>query len=153
MKYNYQYTPNKFFTIIFFLLCFSNANAAVYKWTDENGNVIYGDKPVSKEADEIIIKKAPTPDQNVQDRMDEQNRLLDIIQQERKEKLTSKKEERKKKKEQKEVCAAAEQDLQKNKDASVLYTETDDPNNPKIWTAKERWEEMKKFEKFMKENC
>ncbi len=81
----YRDAPNKFLITIFSLFCLSNANAEVYKWIDENGKVVYGDKPTSSDASKIKIKKAPVQDSVVQQRNEKQNKLLDVIQEEREE--------------------------------------------------------------------
>jgi len=149
----YRDAPNKFLIIIFFLFCLSNANAEVYKWIDENGKVVYGDKPTSSDAEQIKIKKTPVQDPLVQERYEKQNKLLEILKQERDEKNALKKEEKEKKDEQKRLCANARKKLKKIKDASFLYEKTDDPNNPRIWTDEERKAEEKKYEDYIKKNC
>jgi len=45
------------------------------------------------------------------------------------------------------ICADARRELQEIKDASYLYRETDDPNNPAIITDEEREAEQLKYEK------
>mgnify|MGYP002624697585 CR=1 FL=1 len=61
----------------------ASLNAAVYKWTDENGNVVYGDKPPSKNADRIKIQSSPELDNATLERLENQQKLLDVMQQER----------------------------------------------------------------------
>ena len=149
----YRDAPNKFLITIFSLLCLSNANAEVYKWIDENGKVVYGDKPISSDADEIKIKRSPVRDPVVQERDEKQNKLLDVIQQERDEKNALKKEEKEKKDEQKKMCADARKELIEIKEADFLYEKTDDPNNLIIMTDKERKAEEIKYENYIKKNC
>ena len=146
-------TPNKILFIIFFLFCVSHANAEVYKWVDENGKVVYGDKPTSSDASKIKIKKTPAQDPVVQQRNAKQNKLLDVIQEEREQRDVSRKEEKKKNDELKKMCADAREELQKMKNASFLYEDTDDPENPKIMTDEERKAEEIRFEKEIKKNC
>jgi hypothetical protein len=146
-------TPNKILIIIFFLFCVSHANAEVYKWVDENGKIVYGDKPISSDASKIKIKKAPVQDPVVQQRNEKQNKLLDVIQEEREQRDASRKEEKKKNDELKKMCADARKELQKMKNASFLYEKTDDPDNPKIMTDEERKAEEIRFEKEIKKNC
>jgi len=146
-------TPGKLLIIVFFLFCVSHANAEVYKWIDENGKVVYSDKPTSSDADKIKIKSSPVQDPVVQGRNEKQNKLLNVMQQERDERNDLKKEEKGKKEEQMKICADARKELQEIKDASYLYRETDDPNNPEIITDEERKAEQLKYEKFIKKNC
>jgi len=128
-------------------------NAEVYKWIDENGKVVYGDKPTSSGADKIKIKSAPVQDPVVQGRNERQNKLLNVMQQERGERNVLKKEEKQKKEEQMKICADARKELQEIKDASFLYRNTDDPNNPEIITDEERKAEELKYEKYIKKYC
>lgn len=149
----YRNVPNKFLIIIFFLFCLSNANAEIYKWIDENGKVVYGDKPISSDAEQIKIKKTPVQDPVVQQRNEKQNKLLGVMQEEREERSALRKEEKKKNDEHKKMCADARKALQKIKNARFLYEKTDDPNNPKIMTNEERKAEEIRFENQIKKNC
>ncbi|MDX1519812.1 MAG: DUF4124 domain-containing protein, partial [Gammaproteobacteria bacterium] len=50
----------KYLSLILLLILGTAARADVYKWTDENGRVHYGDRPsVEHEADEIQVDAAP----------------------------------------------------------------------------------------------
>ncbi len=146
-------THNKILFIIFSLFCVCNANADVYKWIDENGKIVYGDKPISSDANKIKIKKAPVQDPVVQQRNERQNKLLDVMKQERDERDALKKEEKEEKDKQKKMCEDARKELQEIKDASFLYQKTDDPNNPIIMSDQERKAEELRFEKYIKKNC
>ena len=70
------------------LLCASNGFAAkIYKWTDSNGNVHYGERPPSEQARELNLPNvhpsdSDTPASTPQD----VNKLLDTLQKERDEK-------------------------------------------------------------------
>jgi hypothetical protein len=75
------------------------------------------------------------------------------MQEERDEKVSQKLEEMDKKQKKKEKCAKLIKELQEAKDASLLYEDTDDPNNPKILSDEERKAEEVKYEKYIKENC
>ena len=149
----YRDAPNKFLIIIFFLFCLSNENAEVYKWIDENGKVVYGDKQISSDAEQIKIKKTPVQDPVVQQRNEKQNKLLGVMQEEREERNALRKEEKQKKYKQKKMCEEARKELKKTKEASFLYERTDDPKNPRIWTDEERKVEEMRIEKYIKKNC
>lgn len=44
------------------LTCIGSANAAIYKWVDENGKTHYGERPVSQQAEKLNIKtRTPIP--------------------------------------------------------------------------------------------
>jgi uncharacterized protein DUF4124 len=148
---------NRFlFIILFFstqLFYLNTAYSDVYKWIDDNGKVVYGDKPESSNADKIKIKNAPEQDKNHQERYKKQQKLLDIMQEERDAKIALKKEEKEKKEKQLEKCAKARKELQEIYDASLLYEKTDDPYNPKIISDEERKAEEEKYEKYIKKYC
>jgi ribosomal protein S10 len=139
--------------ITLFFLQINTANSEVYKWLDENGKTVYGDKPTSNNVDKIKIKKPPKQDKHYQERYKKQQQLLNVMQEERDEKVSQKLEEMDKKQKKKEKCAKLIKELQEAKDASLLYEDTDDPNNPKILSDEERKAEEVKYEKYIKENC
>ena len=147
----------KFLFIIFFFLThlfyFNSAFPEVYKWVDDNGKVVYGDKPATDNAEKIKIKNAPEKNQQDLERVKKQQKLLNIIQEERDEKISSKKEEKEKKDQQKLKCAEIIEELQETKDASVLYEKTDNPDNPRFLSDEERKIEEEKYEKYIRKNC
>jgi HD superfamily phosphohydrolase len=139
--------------IFSFILQINTAYPEVYKWVDENGKTVYGDKPVSENADVVKIKKTSTQDKTYLERIEKQNKLLKVMQEERDEKIAKQKQELEKKEKQKEQCADMRKKLQKMKISTHLYEETDDPNNPKIYSNEERKTEEGKYEEYIKENC
>ncbi len=144
------------FIILFFLtplLFLKTAYSDVYKWLDDDGKIIYGDKPAADNAEKIKIKNAPEKNQQDQERVKKQQKLLNIIQEERDEKTSLKKEIKEKKYQQKLKCAEVIKALQEKKDASFLYEETDDPNNPKFLSNEERKSEEEKHVKYILKNC
>lgn len=144
---------NKIMVTILFLFCLCSANAEVYKWVDEKEKVVYGDKPPSMDADEINIKKTPALDPAIKERLEKQQKLLDVIQNDREEKNALKKAEKEKDDEQKKFCKETREKYQKYKDAPFVYEETDDPSNPKIYTDEERKAEELKYKNYIEENC
>lgn len=148
---------NKFSVIILFLLAhfffLNSVHSDVYKWVDENGKTVYSDKSISNDADKIKIKKPPEQDVKYQKRQKKQQKLLEVMQEERNEKIALKKEEDKNIKKQKETCAALTKKIKKIKDARFLYQDTDDPYNPKIASDETRKAEENKYDKYIKENC
>jgi uncharacterized protein DUF4124 len=135
------------------LLQINTAYSEVYKWIDENGKTVYGDKPTSNNADKIKIKNPPKQDKHYQDRYKKQQKLLDVMKEERYEKIALKKKEKEKKEKEKQKCAKTIKELQEMKNASFLYEKSDDPNNPKIISDDQRKLEEEKYEKYIKENC
>ncbi len=139
-----------FSTQLFFV---NTVFSEVYKWVDDDGKVVYGDKPTTSNAEKIKIKDAPEKDQLYQERFKKQQKLLNVIQEERDEKISLKKEEKEKKVQQKLKCAEIIKALQKTKDASFLYEKTDNPDNPKFLSDEERKIEEEKYEKYIQKNC
>lgn len=143
-------------SLLFFLSFFLHINpvySEVYKWIDENGKTVYGDKPVSENADIIKIKKKPVTDTAYQKRIAKQKKLLDVMQDERNEKIADEKEKMKKEEKQQQQCAKLKKELQQTRNAGVLYEETDDPDNPHFFTDEEREAEIEKYVKYLKDNC
>lgn len=138
---------------IFFLFHINPAYSEIYKWTDENGKTVYGDKPASDDADIIDIKKKTVQNKQYQERVKKQQKLLDVMQEEREQLIASQKEEREKEEKREEECSEMKQKLNKMKNSTHLFEETDDPFNPKIYTDEERKIEEGKYEKYIKENC
>jgi Domain of unknown function (DUF4124) len=144
------------FIIIFFLtqiLYLNTVHSEVFKWLDEDGKVVYGDKPKTGNAEKIKIKNAPEQDQQYIERYQKQQKLLGVLKEERDEKSTLKREAQEKNKKQQFKCAQVRKELQETKDASRIYEETDDPNNPKFISDDERKTEVGKYESYLKENC
>lgn len=144
-----------FILIVCILTYATSATAEIYKWTDENGNVIYGDKPVSKKVTEKIKIREKSKQQLPQtpNRFGKQEKLLDIMQQERNEKLMQAKKEKIEKEERKQKCVAARKHLQKMKYARFIYEKTDDPLNPIILSDEERKAEQDRLAENINKYC
>lgn len=144
---------NTLLFFFFFILQTNTAYSEVYKWIDENGKTVYGDKPVSENANVVKIRKKTSTDKAYLERREKRQKLLDVMQDERNEKITSKIEEKEKKEKQKLQCAKLKKELEEAKKASALYEDTGDPDNPRIISDEERKAEEKKYEMYIKENC
>jgi uncharacterized protein DUF4124 len=139
--------------IILFLLQITTAYSEVYKWTDENGKTVYGDKPFSNSASEIKIKKPPEQDNYYRERYKKQQKLLNVMQEERDEKISSHNIEMEEKEKQQEKCSTLLKELNEMKNASHIIEDTDDPNNPRFISDEERKAEEERYGKYIKENC
>ncbi len=131
----------------------SPANAEVYKWTDERGNVVYGDKPQSSEAKQVIIKKSPGADSDYNERLMKRKKILDVFQEERQEKKEQQQQAAAEKAERQKECTRLIAELQDMQSASYLYEDTDDPLNPRIVSDQERQQEEKKYQDYIDKNC
>lgn len=143
----------KLLLMTFLLFQINVSHSEVYKWIDENGKTVYGDKPVSEEADIVEIKKTPKQDKKYQERIEKQKKLLNVMQEERAEEINKKNEEKEKEEKQEKECSKLIKELKKMKDSTHLFEETDDPHNPKIYTDEERKVEEDKRQKYIEENC
>ena len=144
---------NIILNITLFVFCLHHVNAEVYKWIDEEGKVVYGDKPASNDADEVKVRRINNQNPEVKGQQNDQEKLLRIMQQERDEKNAMIKEEKEKRVEQKKRCDEYKGMLQKMMDARYLYEKTDDPKNPKILSDEARKAEETKYKQYIKKNC
>ncbi len=85
----------------------------IYKWTDSEGNVHYGERPPTSQAREINLPKAPpssraTPAGNS---LQETNKLLDTLQKERQQKAEKKAAAEKERKAREANCSRAKRRL------------------------------------------
>ena len=131
----------------------SPAHAEVYKWKDEDGNIIYGDTPPSSQAKKIKIRKGPANTEDHQRRMEKRQRLLDVMQEERDEKNALKQKEQEEKARREAECQRLIAELQQMRNASFLYEETGDPFNPKVLSDEQRKQEQNKYQDYIDENC
>lgn len=96
--------------------------AGVYKWTDEQGRVHYGERPPSAEqAEQVEIENRPSPRQySDAERRESQRRLLQSFEQERLEREAAAQESAEKKAERQRKCHIA-RDRLKTYRRSRLY--------------------------------
>ncbi len=137
---------------ILLLFCVCSANAEMYKWVDENGKVVYGDRPASIDADKIK-KQSHTSDPLVEKRLEKQQKLLNVYEDEHAEKDVLKKSKKEKEDKQREICEQKKERYQIYKDSRYLYKKTDDPANPKVYADEERKAEELKYKNYIEKNC
>ena len=150
-----MFSPKKIiFILLIQLLTSTLASSEVYKWIDENGKTVYGDRPGSENADQIQIKNSTDHNkESMHEREQKRNKLLDVMEQEREEKLTIKEKEKEEKTKQKEKCAELLSEVKKMKEARFIYKKTDDPLNPEIMSDQEHKAAIDKYEQFISKNC
>lgn len=132
--------------IAFFSLVTGLNAATVYKWVDEDGQVHYGNKAQHKSAKEVEIKnryidtgkKAP-PALSAQERVNNQQKFLDALDEDNKVQAAAKK----KKREQEDLkisrCHASRDQLKRAESASALY-DLDEKGN-RILLNKKQYEQ------------
>jgi len=116
------------------------ASAEVYKWTDAQGNVHFGDKPPAGKSETINLPthEAPAVPAVSEDRIEKQKRLLDAYAEERRLKNETDEKARKEKAERKQRCADLRDDLRNQEDAGSIYTL--DKNGERVYLSNEQRE-------------
>ena len=121
---------------LFFLQ--TTQGAELYKWVDERGNIHFSDHAPGPDAEKLTVTLPEQPDDTYQQQLQEQNRVLDILYQERREKAASQAQAEVARKQRQTNCALARQNLEHISTAKYLYEETADPDNPRILSEAER---------------
>jgi len=141
--------------LIIWLLFLSPALAAeaeIYKWTDENGDVHYGSWPGNDDAVNIEIISAPELPADHAARREKQRRLLNLYEEEREEKREQEARAEKKEQERLAKCQRARDYYKTIKTAALLY-EIDDEGNQVILDDPERRAEESRIIQYMDNWC
>ena len=111
----------------------------IYRWTDEHGNVHFGDQPPAENAEEVRIRSnAPaTPPPDHGDWRARQKKLLNAFEEERNLDMQAREKQRKQREQLERDCAAARKRLQEYTTARYLY-ERDDAGKEVILSKQER---------------
>ena len=125
-------------SVIFYLIPLSVLPAELYKWVDESGNIHFSDKPATPAAEKITVKTPSQGDHQYQLQMQEQEKILRILTDERLEKSNEAEAGKAQARLRESNCAAARQQLANIQDSSYLYEPTEDPLNPRILDTNER---------------
>ena len=125
------------------------ANAEVYKWVDEEGNVQYGDKPTSDKSEPVKMRNDMPKGVDPKEELDKKREIMQYSPEERQ------KREQEKAAQQKNLdkeCADAKERLVKYKAAPVLM-ETDDQKRSVPLSAEQRLAAIAELEKKIQELC
>ncbi len=104
-----------------------SADAAVYRWVDENGRTQFGDRPpAGRKADEVKIRKQAQPGgagapANAEQRRELQQRMLDAYRDEREAKQQAREKKAAQAAKRKRACAQAKDQLRSFEAAGSLY--------------------------------
>ena len=141
-------------SFITLLLFFSSlANAGIYKWTDENGRVHYGDKPATDgEELNIQVKESVAPIKNDETRKERRQRISDSMTDDRLDRKKKKDEAKKKKAKSNRQCVQAKDRLKRYKRAGRLYN-LDKDGNRRILSDKSRDNSIASLQKKISKNC
>jgi len=140
--------------LIALLLFFSSlANAGIYKWTDENGKVHYGDKPTAGgEELNIQVKQSTAPIKSDETRAERRQRISDSMTDDRLERNKKKDEAKKKRAQLNRQCVQAKDRLKRYKQANRLYN-LDKDGNRRILSDKSRDKSIANLQKEIRRKC
>lgn len=98
-------------------------HAEVYKWTDENGQVHFTDRPRQAKSDQVEEVKIHSTNQAgiSHDRKAKREKLLDVFQEEREDAAAEKMTLREKRKERERRCEEAQKNLKTYQEAGYLF--------------------------------
>lgn len=141
-------------TILGLLMLAPLAQAAIYKWVDERGNVHYGERPVGSQAEELKISNDPGPVPAVpeQERLEKQQRLLQGYEKRRAEDRKQRDDEAKKAEERKQACLKVRDKLRYFEESRYLYR-LGENGERRILTNEERAAETDRLRGEVKRYC
>jgi len=109
------------------LVSTSGYSGDIYKWTDADGNVHFGDKPDNQAAAKYKVPKNNTSNVSYtnKERAEKQKKLLDSFQADRREKQQKQATKNKNNKAKKYNCQVSKDRLVRYQNASRIYTRND----------------------------
>jgi len=140
-----------FITLLLFFSVY--ANAGIYKWTDKNGNVQYGDKPTaSSEQLDISVEAPSSSTEGDETREERRQRITESMTDERLAREKKKTEEKEKKAEMNRQCVESKDRLMRYKRAGRLYN-LDKGGNRNTLSDASREKAISDLEKQIRKNC
>ncbi len=141
---------------ISFVLVFitTTVNAGVYKWTDENGNVHFGDRPANKnEATELIYDtESKSGITNSSGNNKERARMTKELENDRKERESNREERQVKKKKKQKRCKKAKKNVHFYQKTNRIYKYNS--NGERIYYSdKDREVKIKKYKNQVAKYC
>jgi len=132
----------------------------VYKWTDEEGKIHYGDKPPTGDPIERIEVKKPPPvydEELEQERREKLKKLLEVYEEEREEKRVQREAEKEKWRERIKHCEEIRKELNYQETmlgrGNVVVYEQDEEGNP-VEVDREKWaEQIEELRQEVKKCC
>lgn len=111
--------------------------AEIYKWVDEDGRVHYGEKPPVEDASKVEIKDSPRVDDSLQQQSIDQQKLLQIYEEERNLKKEEKLKAEKEKAERKKQCQYLASELSDLKQGGMAFYDLDEKGERKYYSEAE----------------
>lgn len=140
--------------IIFLTLFCAQLHAGIYKWTDENGNVHFGDRPASTDnATELDVQTDNSAGiTNSSGNTKEREYLLKSIEKEKAADAKKQKKQAEKNKKYKKLCRRYQSRLQIHLQTNKTYTMSPDGERA-YYTQQQREEKLRRIQKGVKKYC
>ena len=145
--------PRVFLAI--FLLSPSIGQTEIYKWVDENGKVHFDDRIGTGNKEKIEVRTTDTssnPNTELQENVDQENKLLEIYEEERKEKNLKVSAEREEENKLKKECAKAKKYKEKI-DTNSRHFILDEKGERIYLNEEEIDTKAQKLNEFIDKNC
>ncbi len=146
----------KTLTWVLFLFVTGSASAEIYKWTDENGQVHYGEKSTRGNSDSVVIpmhdKTPSTPAPGTKDRLENIRKWTDARQKERETEKRRKAEQDAKRVRQGEECRRQGNSLASLERGGHRYRL--DANGHRVYLSDQEIDSKKDdIREYLKKNC
>lgn len=143
----------RYVLIYLLLIPFVSIHAEVYKWTDADGNIHFGDKPTNINAEKLDVKTKPAdkPDDYFERKL-KQKKLLDVLVSEAEDKKAEKQKKEAEKKELKRKCAELQKDINYLSEGGRFYTE-DEQGEYNFKSEEEVQERLNQLLEYKKKYC
>lgn len=144
----------KILTIVL-LAWFGTAHAEVYKWTDKNGRVHYGDRPSDKKAEQITINPGPVNGAPLETQ-DNQRAIENWLKARDKDREISKQkqaEQAKQKAIRKRKCATMKADLTDMQRGGIAWYDLDKNGERRYFSEEEIQQQISDLKQTIKKYC
>ena len=144
--------------VIAWLLVAGSVSAGIYQWTDAQGRTHFGDKPTSKDAQELTIESstsaaAASGAVDAESRRRAQTKLLELMDRERQQKKQAKAERKAEKIELQRRCSIMRQELADMLSGSYLYFDYNDAGEREIIDDATRQAKVDEMRETIKQQC
>jgi len=149
-----QLTGITMFRLIMFIMIFAlPAQAEIYKWVDEKGNVHFGDKPVANSEEIVIPEKTNVQNRPTkQERDEKRKRLLESFAEDRADKQEQASKQKKQKQKLDRRCAVARDRMKVYNRSRRLY-DLDEKGERVILSDKARQQVVEQLAADISKNC
>lgn len=148
----------KVFSVLILFILSEQVLAAVYKWTDENGAVHYGDKPNGQSAGQNNATEIKVETQSKSgithssDQKEKRDRIIKVLEEDRKEREKKRKKYYAEKNKRLKRCARLKDKLRRYQDANAVY-KLDKKGERQYYSNKERAAKESALRKKINKTC